>query len=155
MTHAIEKLPVLLIDAHSRCNCRCVMCDIWKTDQHREFTLAQLESQMDAIERLQVRWVVFTGGEPLMHSNLFALTDLLRGRGIRVTILSTGLLFERFAHEITEHVDDAIVSLDGPAEIHDRIRRVLRGFNRIADGVRAIRAQRPEFPIGEIGRAHV
>ena len=66
---------------------------------------------MDAIERLQVRWVVFTGGEPLMHSNLFALADLLRGRGIRVTILSTGLLFERFAREITEHVDDAIVSL--------------------------------------------
>ena len=51
------------------------MCDIWKTDEHREFSLAQLESQMDAIERLQVRWVVFTGGEPLMHSDLFALSE--------------------------------------------------------------------------------
>ena len=148
MTHVIETLPVLLIDAHSRCNCRCVMCDIWKTDEHREFTLAQLESQMDAIERLQVRWVVFTGGEPLMHSNLFALADLLRGRGIRVTILSTGLLFERFAREITEHLDDAIVSLDGPAEIHDLIRRVPGGFERIAQGVGAIHACRPEFQIG-------
>ena len=148
MTHAIETLPVLLIDAHSRCNCRCVMCDIWKTDEHREFSLAQLESQIDAIERLQVRWVVFTGGEPLMHSNLFALAGLLRERGIRVTILSTGLLFERFAREITEHVDDAIVSLDGSAEIHDRIRRVPGGFSRISEGVRAIRAHRPEFPIG-------
>lgn len=148
MTHAIETLPVLLIDAHSRCNCRCVMCDIWKTDDHREFTLGQMESQMDAIERLQVRWAVFTGGEPLMHSNLFALTDLLRGRGIRVTILSTGLLFERFAREITEHVDDAIVSLDGPAEIHDRIRRVPRGFNRIAEGVAGIHAISPRFQIG-------
>jgi len=148
VTHAIETLPVLLIDAHSRCNCRCVMCDIWKTGERREFSMAQLESQMDAIERLQVRWVVFTGGEPLMHSNLFALTDLLRGRGIRVTILSTGLLFERFAREITEHIDDAIVSLDGPAGIHDRIRRVPGGFNRIADGVRAIHAHRPEFQVG-------
>jgi MoaA/NifB/PqqE/SkfB family radical SAM enzyme len=148
VTHAIETLPVLLIDAHSRCNCRCVMCDIWKTDEHREFSLAQLESQMDAIERLQVRWVVFTGGEPLMHSNLFGLADPLRVRGIRVTILSTGLLFERFAREITEHVDDAIVSLDGPAEIHDRIRRVPGGFARISEGVRAIRARRPEFQIG-------
>jgi Fe-coproporphyrin III synthase len=144
----LDKLPILLIDAHSRCNCRCVMCDIWKTDQHREFTLAQLESQMDAIERLQVRWVVFTGGEPLMHSNLFALTDLLRERGIRVTILSTGLLFERFAREIAGHVDDAIVSLDGPPEIHDRIRRVPGGFERIAQGIRAIHAQNPEFQIG-------
>jgi len=148
VTHAIEKLPVLLIDAHSRCNCRCVMCDIWKTDEHREFTLTQLESQMVAIERLQVRWVVFTGGEPLMHSNLFALTDVLRARGIRVTILSTGLLFARFAREITEHVDDAIVSLDGPAQAHDLIRRVPGGFARISEGVRAIRTHRPEFQIG-------
>ena len=145
---AIEKLPILLIDAHSRCNCRCVMCDIWKTDEHREFTLSQLESQMDAIERLQVRWVVLTGGEPLMHSNLFALTELLRGRDIRVTILSTGLLFERFAEEIVRHVDDVIVSLDGPARIHDRIRRVPGGFERIAEGVRAIHAQRTQFQIG-------
>jgi len=146
--NTIEKLPILLIDAHSRCNCRCVMCDIWKTDEHREFTLAQLESQMEAIERLQVRWVVFTGGEPLMHSNLFALSDLLRARGVRVTILSTGLLFERFAREIAGHIDDVIVSLDGPPEIHDHIRRVPGAFERISAGVRAIHAERPEVQIG-------
>jgi len=148
VTHAMERLPVLLIEAHSRCNCRCVMCDIWKTDEHREFTLVQLESQLSAIERLQVRWVVFTGGEPLMHSNLFALADLLRGRGIRISILSTGLLFERFAREIAEHLDDAIVSLDGPAEIHDRIRRVPGGLERIADGIRAIHTHRSTFQVG-------
>jgi MoaA/NifB/PqqE/SkfB family radical SAM enzyme len=148
VNQAIEQLPVLLIEAHSRCNCRCVMCDIWKTDEHREFTLAQLESQMEAIERLKVRWVVFTGGEPLMHSNLFALADRLRGRGIRVTILSTGLLFERFAREIVEHIDDVIVSLDGPPEIHDRIRRVPGAFERIAEGIRAIHRQNQKFQIG-------
>jgi len=148
VTHVIENLPILLIDAHSRCNCRCVMCDIWKAAEHREFTLAQLESQIESIERLQVRWVVFTGGEPLMHSNLFALADLLRGRGIRVTILSTGLLFERFAGEIAEHIDDVIVSLDGPPEIHDRIRRIPGGFERIREGVRAIHGRRPQLLIG-------
>ena len=147
MTDTIQKLPVLLIDAHSRCNCRCVMCDIWKTSEHREFTLAQLEAQMDAIERLQVRWVVFTGGEPLMHSNLFALTRPLRDRGIRVTILSTGLLFERFAREIAGHTDSAIVSLDGPPETHDRIRCIPGAFERMAQGVRAIHALSPRFEI--------
>jgi MoaA/NifB/PqqE/SkfB family radical SAM enzyme len=148
VNHVIEQLPVLLIDAHSRCNCRCVMCDIWKTDQHREFTLAQLESQMEAIERLGVRWVVFTGGEPLMHSDLFALCDRLRGCGVRVTILSTGLLFGRFAREIAGRVDDAIVSLDGPAKVHDAIRRVPGAFERIREGVDAIRRQDPQFQIG-------
>ena len=38
---------------------------------------------------LGVEWVVFTGGEPLMHSDLFRLSAMLRARGIRVTMLST------------------------------------------------------------------
>ena len=41
---------------------------------------------------LGVRWVVFSGGEPLMHSDLFRLSDRLRESGIRTTILTTGLL---------------------------------------------------------------
>ena len=41
-----------------------------------------------------------------------------------------------------------IVSLDGPPEIHDRIRRVPGAFERIAAGVHEIHAQRPEIQIG-------
>jgi MoaA/NifB/PqqE/SkfB family radical SAM enzyme len=140
-------LPILLIEAHSRCNCRCVMCDIWKTQRHREFTREQLEEQLPAIERLNVRWVVFTGGEPLMHSDLFALAAPLRERGIRVSLLSTGLLFERFAARIAAHCDDAIVSIDGSPAIHDAIRRAPGGFAQIARGIAAIRRERARFPI--------
>ena len=95
MNHVITRLPILIINVHSHCNCRCGMCDIWKTTTTEEFSLEQLQAQMAEIERLGVQWVVFSGGEPLMHSNLFELTALLRDRCIRVTILSTGLLLER------------------------------------------------------------
>ncbi len=82
-----------------------------------------------------------------MHSNLFALCQPLRARGIEVSILSTGLLFERYAAQIAEHVDSAIVSLDGPPELHDAIRHTPGGFDRIARGVAAIHAVCPEFAI--------
>ena len=141
------KLPILLIEAHSRCNCRCEMCDIWMSTDKHEFSLRQLEEQLPSIEQLQTRWIVFTGGEPLMHSNLFALCSLLRKRGIQVSILSTGLLFERFAQQIAEHVDSAIVSIDGPPELHDSIRGVSGGFAQIERGIRAIREIRAGFPI--------
>jgi MoaA/NifB/PqqE/SkfB family radical SAM enzyme len=123
------------------------MCDIWKSTDTREFSLAQLEAQLDSIDQLGTRWVVFTGGEPLMHSNLFALCTPLRARGIEVSILSTGLLFERYAARIVEHVDSAIVSLDGPPALHDSIRHTPGGFDLITRGVRAIRSLRPAFPI--------
>jgi sulfatase maturation enzyme AslB (radical SAM superfamily) len=59
-----------------------------------------------------------------MHSDLFRLCQFLRERKIRTTLLSTGLLIERYANQIEEWMDDVIVSLDGPQEIHDAIRRV-------------------------------
>jgi MoaA/NifB/PqqE/SkfB family radical SAM enzyme len=143
----IRKMPVLVLNPHNRCNCRCVMCDIWKRDSVGEIDEEQLNAQMDSIGRLGVEWVVLTGGEPLMHSHLFRLCELLRVRGIRLTLLSSGLLLERYASEIVGNVDDVIVSLDGPPEIHNRIRRVNGAFACLQAGVVQIRKLRPDFPI--------
>jgi MoaA/NifB/PqqE/SkfB family radical SAM enzyme len=143
----IAKLPVLVLNPHNRCNCRCVMCDIWKRDTAQEISLPQLEAQMESIERLGVEWVVFTGGEALMHSDLHSLCVPLRLRGIRLTLLSSGLLVERYAARIIEDFDDLIVSLDGPAPVHDRIRRVDRAFDHLRAGIERLRESQPAFPV--------
>jgi len=147
MKALLERLPILVLQPHNRCNCRCIMCDIWKLTDAREITAAELERHLADIQRLGVEWVVFTGGEPLMHSDLFRLSTLLRRRGIRTTILSTGLLLERHAAAIAEGTDEVIVSLDGPAKIHDEIRRVPGAFDVLAKGVRSVNRISPEFPI--------
>lgn len=147
MNPVLESLPVLILYPHSRCNCRCVMCDIWKTDSTQEISLADLERHAEDITRLRVEWVVFSGGEPLMHSDLFRLCRFLRERQIRTTLLSTGLLLERYASRIVEWVDDVIVSLDGPQEIHDAIRRTPRAFELLAAGVAALQRNKPDFAI--------
>ncbi len=120
MNPILDSLPVLILYPHSRCNCRCVMCDIWKTDSTREISAAELERHAEDIALLSVEWVVFSGGEPLMHSDLFRLCRFLHERNIRTTLLSTGLLIERHADQIVDCLDDLIVILlDGPPETHD------------------------------------
>jgi MoaA/NifB/PqqE/SkfB family radical SAM enzyme len=91
--------------------------------------------------------VVFSGGEPLMHSSLFRFCSELRQRKIRVTLLSSGLLLERHASRIVEHVDDLIVSLDGPSATHNAIRRVANAFELLADGVDRIRSLSGVYPV--------
>ena len=147
MNPVLDSLPVLILYPHSRCNCRCVMCDIWKTDSTQEISAVELERHSDDIARLRVEWVVFSGGEPLMHSDLFRLCRFLRERNIRTTLLSTGLLIERYASRIVECLDDLIVSLDGPREIHDAIRRVPGAFDLLAAGVTALHQRNPNFPV--------
>jgi Fe-coproporphyrin III synthase len=143
----LSRLPILIMSPHSRCNCRCVMCDIWKATDAQEISTHELERHAASLEGMGVEWAVFTGGEPLMHSDLFRLCRILRERGIRVTILSTGLLLERHAQAIVANVDDVIVSLDGPAEIHDRIRRIPGAFEKLTRGVMTIRSLRNGYPI--------
>jgi len=135
----IESLPVLMLAPHSSCNCKCVMCDIWKDRQGLDLSVERLKGLMPELERLRVRRVCLTGGEPLMHANLRQFCDVLRDAGIGITLLSTGLLLERHASWLGESIDDVVVSLDGPPEIHDAIRRVRRAFELLARGVAAVR----------------
>ena len=82
-----------------------------------------------------------------MHTDLAALSRLLRAEGIRLTLLTAGLLLEAQAKSVAETIDDVIVSLDGPPEIHDQIRRVHKAFERLERGVQALRQVRPEIVI--------
>ena len=147
MNSQLEELKVLVLYPHNRCNCRCVMCDIWKTTETQEISVGELERHMADIERLKVKWVVFSGGEPLMHPDLFRLAAMLRLQNIRTTLLSTGILIERHARAIVEQMDEVIVSLDGPPEIHNRIRRTRGAFEGMRSGIEALRALRPDFPV--------
>ena len=147
MTPVITQLPILILYPHSRCNCRCVMCDIWKTDESVEITSDDLNRHAADIVSLGVRWVIFSGGEPLMHSDLFRLCATLRTLGVRLTILSTGLLLARHARRIVEHVDEVIVSLDGPPAVHNWIRRVVGAYEAMSEGIGGLHRLQPEFPV--------
>jgi MoaA/NifB/PqqE/SkfB family radical SAM enzyme len=143
----LRQLPVLVLHVNNRCNCRCVMCSIWKSTDESELTPQTLRNLLPDMRALGVVNVVFTGGEPLMHSALPDLGAILREAGIRITILTTGLLLARLAACVSRMADDVIVSLDGPREIHDRIRRVVGGYDLLSDGVKALHAVAPDFAV--------
>jgi MoaA/NifB/PqqE/SkfB family radical SAM enzyme len=123
------------------------MCDIWKTKDAKAFGIRELQLQLDSIRRLEVRWVVFSGGEPLMNPELPDLCSILRKEGIRLTLLTTGLLLKKYAASVAASFDDVIISLDGPPEIHDQIRRVERAFALLHEGVCALQELRPGLRI--------
>jgi MoaA/NifB/PqqE/SkfB family radical SAM enzyme len=140
----LESLPILALTVHSACNCRCVMCDIWKANaEKREISASDLERHVDALRALRVQRVMLTGGEPLLHRNLWALCRQLQALRIRITLVTTGMLIEPHAADIAGCVDTVVVSVDGDRETHDSIRRVKGGFERIARGVMMLRAENP------------
>ena len=143
-THRIFSLPILVLMPHSGCNCRCVMCDIWKANSDRRLlTEADLSPGVANLRALGVQRVVLSGGEALMHPNLWTLCQLIQGQGARITLLSTGLLLRRHAENVVRWCDEVIVSLDGSREVHDRIRRVPGAYDRLAEGVAELKRRQP------------
>jgi len=145
--HRIRTMPVVVISPHNQCNCRCVMCDIWRIRETREITPTLLERQLASFRELGVRWVVFTGGEPQLNAQMIFLAQMLRPEGIRITLLTAGLLLESHAESVAANVDDVIISLDGPPAVHDQIRRVPHAFEQIKTGVAALRRFRPDIMV--------
>jgi MoaA/NifB/PqqE/SkfB family radical SAM enzyme len=146
-TDPIARLPILILYPHSRCNCRCLMCDIWRDTRREELTAADVERWLPGWRELGVERVVLSGGEALLHSHLWQLCGLLREAGMGITLLTTGLLLARDAVALARVCDDVVVSLDGPPEVHDRIRNLPGAFDKLAAGVAALRAAGPEIAI--------
>jgi len=147
-TSRISALPIVILMPHSACNCRCVMCDIWKDNKNlKQLTEADITGLLETLEDFGTQQVLMSGGEALLNPNFFRFCEILRSRDIRITLLSTGITIAREARRLVDGVNDIIVSLDGPPTIHDTIRNIPGAFNKIKDGVEAVRSIDPTFQV--------
>lgn len=132
-------LPLLVLYITDGCNSRCVTCDIWKNPR-RNMSMDLVEELARACSDLQVRWVLLSGGEAMQHPNWPQIARRFREEGVRVMLLTNGLLLRKQAEEVIESVDDLIVSLDGgTAATYEQIRGV-DAFDLILEGIRLVRA---------------
>src|SRR5512136_1845624 len=147
-SHRLAEIQVVYLAAHTGCDCRCLMCDIWKADEGGvEMPRETMEAQLTSLTALKVRSVVLSGGEPLRHSNLWSFCRLLRDAGIKVVLGSNGTRLESAAHDVVRNCDQLVVSLDGNPAVHDRIRQLSGCAARLAAGVKAVLELAPDFPI--------
>ena len=115
------------------------MCDIWRASGKSELTSLDIATILPELRKIGVQRVVLGGGEPLMHSDLWAICEPLRSAGIGITLLSTGILLARHASQVVRYCDDVVVSLDGPPVVHEAIRNIPNAFEKLHRGVAAIK----------------
>src|ERR1700730_4990515 len=129
-TDRISALPIVILMPHSACNCRCVMCDIWKDNKNlKQLEEADINGLLESLKRYGTQQVVMSGGEALLNPNFFRFCEILRKQNIKISLLSTGLSIERQAEKILHSVNDLILSLDDSAEVHDCISNIKVAFN--------------------------
>jgi len=123
----------------SRCNMRCVFCD-------RDVNIPELPTRkaltaIDEVCSLGVPFFHFSGGEPMLREDLVLLAERASSHGCRVGMSTNGTLFNSSrASKIAGAFDEISVSLDGPAEIHDKYRGVKGAFDKAVEAIKWLRA---------------
>ncbi|HYF31116.1 MAG TPA: radical SAM protein [Chitinophagaceae bacterium] len=147
-THKISALPIVILMPHSACNCRCVMCDIWKDNKNlKQLTEDDVKTLLSSLKKFGTQQVLMSGGEALLNPNFFKLCAILRAQNIRITLLSTGLTISRYAQQLVDSVNDIIISLDGHEALHDQIRNLPGAFSKLRLGIDEIRNINPIYRI--------
>src|SRR5215813_7842155 len=90
-TDTIYALPIVILMPHSACNCKCVMCDIWKGNANlKQLTEKDISGLLTSLRKFGTKQVVMSGGEALLNPNFFLFCQMLKAEKINITLLSTG-----------------------------------------------------------------
>jgi len=147
-TSIISALPIVILMPHSACNCRCVMCDIWKDNKNlKQLTEDDVLGLLGTMKKFGTQEVLMSGGEALLNANFFKLCQILKQNNIKVTLLTTGLTIKKHAFQILEFVSNVIVSIDGDEPLHDAIRNIPSAFSKLREGVECIKSINPYYRI--------
>lgn len=112
------------------CNLRCEFCDLWRL-KHEELDEERALRVVDKICELGVPVLDFSGGEPMLRKDLFALAKRAKEYGCILSMNTNGTLFdEEKADKASKLFDYIVISLDGPKEVHDDLRGVKGSYDR-------------------------
>lgn len=122
------------------CNARCGFCNFAVDKLPREsWKYVDREGALEAVDilyRQDIRYLVITGGEPLLHPSLTAIVRLAAGLGMKVMLVTNaGLLKPHRIRELARAgLSSFIISVDAASvEAHERN----RGLPGVCERIRA------------------
>lgn len=135
--------PVVIWNLIRRCNLTCKHCYATSADRDFEGELStpEIYAVMDDLKAFGVPVLILSGGEPMMHPDIFDIAARGKREGFYVGLSTNGTLIdEDNVRRIAElDLDYVGISIDGTRDVHDRFRRRIGAFDEALRGVRLCR----------------
>jgi MoaA/NifB/PqqE/SkfB family radical SAM enzyme len=146
----------LVLVVNNACNLHCRMCDVGLGasesvfyrhligQKRRNLPLELMERILAQAARFAPRpRVGLAYTEPLLHPQILELCAATSRRGFFCALTTNGYRLPELADGLVEAgLGQLTVSVDGPAEVHDRVRGKPGSFERIRIGLERLRRQR-------------
>ena len=123
----------------THCNARCAFCDIYlKKGEHAN--PEDVDQNLKDLKKIGVRFIDFTGGEPLLHPQLPDILKKAKQLGFQTTVTTNCILYPKIADRIKGLVDLLHFSLDSPLpKEHDTIRG-MKCFDKVMESLEIARS---------------
>jgi 7-carboxy-7-deazaguanine synthase len=107
----------------SGCNLRCSWCDTPYTSWKPEGSERSIDRIVDQVEQHPARYVVVTGGEPMIAPGIVDLTSRLRAAGKHITIETAGTVVQPVECDLMS-ISPKLANSTPEGEWHDRHERL-------------------------------
>jgi radical SAM protein with 4Fe4S-binding SPASM domain len=146
----------ITLEVTYRCNLKCIMCpqsiDLQKPDsilraqmkENMELTTEEIISIIGQAAAMGVKRFIVTGGEAFLRRDIIEILSAVKENHMTCWIISNGgLMKEGYAKDLVSMgVDRITFSLDGPADIHNKMRQNKHQFHDLLNAVRLIQAEK-------------
>lgn len=129
----------LVIAITEKCNLRCTMCNIWKTQNPVNLALDNFEKFHN------LKYINISGGEPFLRTDLYEIIKTLKKNNPQVAIIisSNGFLTNQIVGLMEKliFIDKNIgirISIDGISDTHDKIRGFSGSFERAIETLKEL-----------------
>ena len=144
----IEHEPTtMFVRTSENCNAGCFMCDYAHQKGKPMLQPDQVEQIAEQSKKAGIKLIRFTGGEPLLDTNLSDYISYLSNQGFQTSVITNGYLLPLKAKSLSEAgLNQIIVSLDGDNEdLHDRLRNTPNLFKKATQGLSEIKKINPNI----------
>jgi len=114
------------------CNCRCIMCDVWKNEKPSVYPRDAQERAIDALSRMGCYYYSISGGEPTIVKDLPDRLSYASRKIPYVHLVTNGLsMTPELARAIgSSGVKEISISIDGSEKFHNYMRGMSSAFDR-------------------------
>ena len=131
-----------------KCNARCGFCGF---ADHSAFAgikdadIKDVKSNLKQLADIGVKFVDFTGGEPLLYKNIVEAVSFAHELGFQTSITTNTLLYPKFAEKLAGKINLLHFSLDShDREEHDSIRGI-KCYDKVLESIKLAKSLN-EFP---------
>lgn len=142
--HKKIKFNTLFLEITNSCNCKCKHCYNSSGEKKAiEFSMEEFNKTVSEFLKYKITSVVLSGGEALLHPNIWNFIDILREKKLDVTLLTNGkLLNNESVKRLKSRKVYIQLSLDGASPVTNDFIREKGSFHDAMNALTVLNEQK-------------